>query len=268
MPSPAQPPPNDAAYCFLTLDNLRQANRHRLPTFRNRQGHLSHTKPDGSDWSLADWYGAFVGELGEVIGEPSGDGYRDRLAAELADATIYLDLVAAAAGTTLTAGVLTQINKPDMDTVFFGDLCFHLKPVHPWNTLDADIGAALRMGDIIKKYRRGDFQGSAQPDILLRPYIGAALMGLTRIADRSGIDLPSAIVDKFNATSERVGSPITLCFDHTSRWFVFDARAWVEAGPDADEAGDIPPAHDPDAAYVGAQPAEYPADGRDPEGAP
>ena len=40
---------------ILTFTALRLANRHRVPTFKNRHGQPAHTEPDGSDWSLADW---------------------------------------------------------------------------------------------------------------------------------------------------------------------------------------------------------------------
>lgn len=50
----------------MTFDGLRQANRQRLPQFRDRQGRVAHQKPDGSDWSKAEWLQAMVGEVGEL----------------------------------------------------------------------------------------------------------------------------------------------------------------------------------------------------------
>lgn len=49
----------------LTFNTLRQANKARLPTFKNAKGERAHSTDDGSDWSPAQWLQALVGEVGE-----------------------------------------------------------------------------------------------------------------------------------------------------------------------------------------------------------
>lgn len=49
----------------LTFDALRGSNVRRLPEFKDRHGRVAHFRPDGSDWSDAEWLQAIVGELGE-----------------------------------------------------------------------------------------------------------------------------------------------------------------------------------------------------------
>lgn len=49
----------------LTFDLLRAANLARLPVFKNRHGAIAHARPDGSDWTPAQWLQAVMGELGE-----------------------------------------------------------------------------------------------------------------------------------------------------------------------------------------------------------
>ena len=86
----------------LTFEALRFANTARLPQFKNRRGDLAHSRPDGSDWSPAQWLQAVVGELGEFAnvrkkyerGDLSSDEYRVLAQKELADVVTYLDILA------------------------------------------------------------------------------------------------------------------------------------------------------------------------------
>lgn len=54
-------PPSHRRPDPLTFDALRQANRARLPHFKNALGQPAHSEPDGSDWSDAEWLQAVVG---------------------------------------------------------------------------------------------------------------------------------------------------------------------------------------------------------------
>lgn len=102
----------------LQFADLRQANLARLPQFRDRQGRLSHSKPDGSDWSLSDWLQAVTGELGELAnllkkvrrGDFSLDEARADVADEIADVIIYLDILAMQCGVELGAAVQRKFN--------------------------------------------------------------------------------------------------------------------------------------------------------------
>jgi hypothetical protein len=86
----------------LTFRALRSANVARLPTFKNKHGQLAHSRPDGSDWSPAQWLQAVVGELGEYSnlrkkyerGDVSTEEFAVEAAKELADVQTYLDILA------------------------------------------------------------------------------------------------------------------------------------------------------------------------------
>ena len=87
----------------LTFRTLRGGNLKRLPLFKRADGKPAHMKVDGSDWSPAQWIQAIVGELGEYAnlrkkverGDFSLAKVKKKLASELADVVIYLDLLAA-----------------------------------------------------------------------------------------------------------------------------------------------------------------------------
>jgi NTP pyrophosphatase (non-canonical NTP hydrolase) len=103
----------------LTFDELRAANIERLPLFRNAKGQLSHSKPDGSDWSPAQWLQAVTGELGEYAnlrkkverGDISMEDARPALADELADVMIYLDILAFQLNIDIGEAVRSKFNR-------------------------------------------------------------------------------------------------------------------------------------------------------------
>jgi NTP pyrophosphatase (non-canonical NTP hydrolase) len=106
----------------LTFNVLRDANRQRLPTFRNAKGEISHpADKDGhnDNWSLTDWCTAVTGELGEAAniikkirrGDFSLEDARAELAKELADVQTYLDLLAMAAGVDLGKATIAKFNE-------------------------------------------------------------------------------------------------------------------------------------------------------------
>ena len=86
----------------LTFTQLREANKKRLPLFKNCHGEIAHDKPDGSDWSPAQWLQAVIGELGEYAnfrkkyerGDISFETFGENAARELADVQTYLDILA------------------------------------------------------------------------------------------------------------------------------------------------------------------------------
>ncbi len=103
----------------LTFNNLREANKLRLPQFKNSKGEPAHEKEDGSDWSLAEWMNAVAGELGEAAniikkvrrGDLTLDEARPMLAEEFADIVTYLDITAAQAGVNLGQATMDKFNK-------------------------------------------------------------------------------------------------------------------------------------------------------------
>jgi NTP pyrophosphatase (non-canonical NTP hydrolase) len=119
----------------LTFRTLRDGNVKRLPLFKTADprcktlgkeqhvpnckcGRAGHSKPDGSDWPPASWLQAVIGELGEYAnlrkkverGDITAEDARGKLAAELADVVIYLDLLAFQLGIELGPAVMETWN--------------------------------------------------------------------------------------------------------------------------------------------------------------
>lgn len=109
----------------LKFADLRQANLLRLPQFKNAIGEPAHSKPDGSDWSPADWMTAVVGELGEAanlmkklkrgdfgqVGSPRYELAMVDLRKEFADVITYIDLLAVQFGVDLGEAVMRKFNE-------------------------------------------------------------------------------------------------------------------------------------------------------------
>lgn len=118
----------------LNFDILRMANELRLPQFKDRQGNTAHDHPDGSDWSLAEWFTAAQGEMGELASELKkarrGDYGKETRAAlrdgryqdidpvvvekilkEVADTVIYLDIFCQQLGAYMGDVVLNKFNE-------------------------------------------------------------------------------------------------------------------------------------------------------------
>lgn len=102
----------------LTFDQLREANTKRLPLFRNSLGEPAHSKPDGSDWSPAQWLQAVVGELGEYAnirkkyerGDIDTATFLREAGYELADVQTYLDILAMQLGIDLGDATRQKFN--------------------------------------------------------------------------------------------------------------------------------------------------------------
>lgn len=103
----------------LSFSTLRDANKKRLPEFKNSKGQPAHEKKDGSDWSLAEWMNAVAGELGEAAnlikkirrGDLTLKDARPLLAKEFADIITYLDITAAQAGIDLAKAIEEKFNE-------------------------------------------------------------------------------------------------------------------------------------------------------------
>ena len=98
---------------------LRLANEIRLPLFKNRKGEPAHANPDGSDWSLNDWYTALMGEAGELgsilkqvrRGDLTLDEARESIGKEIADVVTYLDILAKQCDLDLGAVTVSKFNE-------------------------------------------------------------------------------------------------------------------------------------------------------------
>jgi len=100
------------------LAALREANKKRLPQFKNSKGEPAHSQPDGSDWALSTWCNAVLGELGEAAnlikkverGDIALDDAREALGKELADVLTYLDILAFRTGVDLGRETIAKFN--------------------------------------------------------------------------------------------------------------------------------------------------------------
>lgn len=103
----------------LDLDALREANKKRLPQFKNSKGEPAHSTPDGSDWALSTWSNAVLGELGEAAnlikkierGDITLEDARPALAKEFADVLTYLDILSMRAGVDLGRATIEKFNE-------------------------------------------------------------------------------------------------------------------------------------------------------------
>ena len=103
----------------LTFNVLRDANKHRIPQFKNSKGEKAHSKVDGSDWTPAQWLQAVVGELGEYAnkrkkferGDISKVEFIEEAKKELADVIIYLDILAMQLGISLGDAIISKFNE-------------------------------------------------------------------------------------------------------------------------------------------------------------
>lgn len=108
----------DEASPALEMREFSRVNRARCES-RAGFNHALHS------WSLSDWFTATVGELGEAANiakklnrvrdgirgnTETPDQLRDKLARELADTFIYLDLLAQSAGVDLPAAIVQVFN--------------------------------------------------------------------------------------------------------------------------------------------------------------
>lgn len=194
-----------------TFDSLRLANTLRLPVFKNGHGEQAHSKPDGSDWSPAQWLQALIGELGEFAaerlayeaGELTTAEYEVRAAKELADVQCYLDILA--------RRCLDKVDR-SADSA-----------AQQLMAVTAGLGT---YANTRKKYERGDYSRDAYKD-LMQTQLAAALKDLfdlsaydayatagsgekVHFAHPHGVDLGQATQDKFNEVSKRIGCTILL----------------------------------------------------------
>ncbi len=103
----------------LSFRTLREANKQRLPLFRDANGEICHKEPDGSDWSSADWLQATVGELGELAnvlkkvrrGDYPIEKAMPEIRKEFADVLIYFDIFAMQFGINLGDAVREKFNE-------------------------------------------------------------------------------------------------------------------------------------------------------------
>jgi hypothetical protein len=193
----------------LTFANLRAVNSTRC---------LRWHKTGLDEWTVADWVVAAGGEVGEALnvikklnrdrdGQPGNTKSRTELRAdladELADIIIYLDIV------------LSSQEAGDLGTLWdigsFESLRSHITTTE-WpdpailSTSEWAVGMLEAAGKL------------ATDALTDAPAIGGTADELLLAVDATawawGIDLGSAVIRKFNATSERYGFPDRLEVNH------------------------------------------------------
>jgi hypothetical protein len=192
----------------LTYTALRLANKLRLPQFRNKLGTAAHSKVDGSDWTVAQWFRAWIGEIGEFAearvnferGNINRQEYEVAAAKELADAATYQDLLAQRA-----------LDETAESTIADDAQLLMLAIMH--------LG---RYANQAKKRDRGEMTTEAlyhyadqellhaMDAIRMLRNTGGAARNFTDRVDPHGINLGAAVVSKFNEVSTRVGCNVFL----------------------------------------------------------
>ncbi|HOW46212.1 MAG TPA: MazG-like family protein [Rubrivivax sp.] len=195
----------------LSFNALRQANALRLPQFKNKRGEFAHSKPDGSDWTPAQWFQALIGEVGELaearLAVEAGIGDEAEIGKEAADVQAYLDIFCMRA---------LDESGPDF---------WQTSQQSPQRALMHVIAHIGNYANLRKKFERGDID-EVEFETGARPHLMEAAMRLSGIASRlgmeyadgptvrmahaTGIDLAKATESKFNEVSERVGSSVAL----------------------------------------------------------
>ncbi len=203
----------------------------RLPQFKNKHGEVAHSKADGSDWSPAQWFKAFIGECGEFaevriayeLGLIPFEEYEIKARKELADMQTYLDI--------LSARCLDRIASQDAvrDGVYVekNDLKRKHSIAQHIMRVVSNLG---NYANLSKKFDRKDItdkdfalygdQLLQHTDDRLRALYGAHLAAdMLGIGDTvvqphpTGVDLGDATVEKFNEVSQRVDADVQLLTD-------------------------------------------------------
>jgi len=180
------------------------------PAFSTANRHRSES-PQGfnhplASWSHADWCVAVIGEVGEAANvlkklNRVRDGItgNDRtprelhedFADEIADAFIYLDLLAQALGSSASHCFAEQARRQE-------SLMISTLSDDP-NTLM--LGLTWAAGGIAWGIARSEDNVSPPPGV----FIGIALVYLESLAARFDIDLGAAVISKFMRTSAKIG---------------------------------------------------------------
>jgi hypothetical protein len=225
---------------MLRLDELRKQNVLRCETLWHKV----------SEWSPDDWLNAVIGELGSVAhaikayrrrnltprSDPdifNADPAGPRLAEEMADTLIYFDLLCARIGisdlgvcvrdliarydtggvvfkgdTILEAATFVR-NTPSFERVRSKPEAFLVRRVlHHLDGYHA--GVVTVEGDVCDAAMSGDWAADPAARVLAEHWIGMVYLSMVILAVRCGVDLDTAVREKFNRTSEEWNCHIKL----------------------------------------------------------
>lgn len=187
---------------------LREANMMRLPTHRNKRNELSHSEPDGSDWSPAQWQQAMVGELGEYANERKkyerGDWTWEEFiplaASELSDTATYLDILASQHNIVFTVASLSAEYLPALP---------YPPEREPAEWLRIFCGNLGSYSHYMESYGAGRMDARQHREGIER-HLSAMMAILYQLFELYELNMADEIVTKFNHVSERIGSPIVI----------------------------------------------------------
>lgn len=236
---------------------LREANMRRLPEFKNKHGKPAHSEPDGSDWTLDQWFQAYFGEMGEYAnvrkkrdrGDIAQAEYIVLAGKELADCITYLDIAAFRARVDLGAAVALVSNDTDKRTrtpvildggetrdqlsaMTFDRLAVLEEPFYT-NEGSSIAGAAAAQDFIGALYQGAEaafLAGAHYDPSALGKCLGRATRSLCILAWNQGIDLGAQTVAKFNEVSLRVQCGIQIA-EIDGQFFVDVAGAGQNPAP-------------------------------------
>lgn len=196
----------------LSFSTLRAANVKRLPLFKNSRGEPTHSKPDGSDWSLGEWMNAVLGELGETAnlvkkvkrGDLTLDAAREELGREFADIITYADITAMRM------------------EIIFGNPGWTFEDMARYVDIRKHLWTSLSLGELMNRSfaffgRAADYidaRGMRPESLTRNPFVSDALFeGVAVIgcaANSIGVDLAQEVTNKFNLVSRRVGANVYI----------------------------------------------------------
>lgn len=216
---------------MLSFKTLRAANLARIPKFRNGAGNLSHTKPDGSDWSITQWLQATIGEVGELAnihkklqrGDFHGKGPEGPtamaiplLARELADVMIYLDILM------LQVGCSFDTNPGMAGEQSFDDCLKTLErskvelKALGLTAEEAVVGLAFSIAQLGEIHTANHVYRIVAAPAFANTAFSNCLAVALYLADVWGLNLGDVIASTFNRTSRRIGVYVFIVDDKVS----------------------------------------------------
>lgn len=165
------------------------------------------------DWSLSDWLIAIGGEVGEALNvvkklNRERDGIigntvspavlMEALADELADAVIYIDLIASRLDVEVDQRTFDEFRTATEQ---------HMAPA-AFSASRLGSIVLLELGDLAGVL--ADVEDGCKPRMKPAYALGRMVRMLDALAAAMGIDLGQAVVSKFNRTSEKHGMPHRL----------------------------------------------------------
>lgn len=199
---------------------LRKANITRLPLYKNANGQINHSKPDGSDWVPEQWLQALVGEIGEYAnfrkkydrGDLTAEEFKVDAGKELADVQLYLDLLALRCfdvnGAPHPLGVALYNGKNHVNPRFVE--LSGKNAAKCLQAITAKVGAYAELREKLDLYEMAfseyafkaqDAIAAIQAHLLL---LAKSCLNKDGYIDTNGIDLWQCTIDKFNEVSHRV----------------------------------------------------------------